>query len=201
MLVAAAPADVDVQHDAGGIAPHVLTQLVGVVEFTALTVGGVAAAAVFAGGSGTEHHNIRLALGIAVAAAVTLTVGPAVLAVPGLAAVPGGADGLAGIERGNGAAAVLTVGVLEQAAGGIIRGGVVQIAVHQLVQNLKQRAVGHTAGVGRAGIGRQLVVGDVVVVVPILRHRRQEGGQLIALTPVVDVVAGIDVVDRCRLGR
>ena len=201
VLRTTAPADVNVQHDTSHIAANLLTQSIGVIEITTLTIGGVAAGRVFADRSGTEHHNVGLALGIAVAAAVTLAVWPAMLTVPGVTAIPGRADGIAGIERGDGAAVVLTVGVLEQASGGIIGRGIVQIAVHQLVQFAKQRTVRYTAVGGGAGIGGQSVIGDAVAGIKILRHRGQESGQFLALAPVVDVIAAVDVVYRRRLYR
>ena len=197
----AAPADVDVQHDTGRVATYVLSQLVGVVKFATLTVGGVSTRGVFAHRSGTQHHNVGLTLGVGVTAAVTLTVRPHVLAVPGLATIPRRTDGLSGIERRNGAAAVFTVGVLKQASGGIVGRGIVQIIVHQLMQRVVQRTIRHAVRDGRAGQRCQLGIRHAVIGIEILRHRRQEGGELVTLTPVVDVFAGIDVIDRRRLCR
>ena len=132
----ATPTYVDVQHDTGHVATQIVRAValrIGVVEFAALTIGGVATAGVFAHRGGTEHHNVRLALGIGVTAAVTLTVRPSVLTIPSRATIPFGTDRLAGIEGRDGSAAILTVGVFEQISGISIGRRSIQVIVHQLV--------------------------------------------------------------------
>ena len=189
-----APTAVDVQHDAGHVAAQIVLAAgfgVGVVVAAALAVGLVTAGGVFAGGGGAQHHDV--VFGIAVA----LTVGPGVLAVP--AAVPGGADGLAGVEGGDLTAAVLTVGVAVQIFGLAVVGDVLVVGAHQTLQLLVQGAGGHTAHRGGAAQQGQLLVGGVVLVVPFFGVGGHKGGHLFAGAPVVDVLAGIDVVHRGRL--
>ena len=192
-----APADIHIQHNAGNVAAQIQLAAgfaVGVIVAAALAVGLVATGAVFALSGGAQHHNIVLAI----AGSVTLAVGPGVLTVPGSTRIPIGADGLTGIERGNGAGVtVFAVGVLEQISGCIIAGLIGLCASHQILQSLVQAAVGCIAGTGATGQRRQRVIG-VTAGIECLRIIGQRGCDGAAGTPVSNVAGSIYGNQTCR---
>ena len=192
-----APADIGVEHDTGYIAVEVIVAAgltVGVIVAGGLTVGGVATGGVFAGGGGTQHHDIVLVL-----TAQTLTIGPGMLSVPA-ALTPLGTDGVAGIERGDLAAAVLAIGVLIEGLGGIIAGLVAMIVGHEGLEGLVQGAGGHTAGGGRTGKIRQAVQAHIIVLIERQGVGGHKGGDGATAAPVIEVLTVVHIVDGGCLG-
>ena len=181
-----APAGVNVEHDAGHVAAQVIistARTVRIIIAAALTVGRVAAAGVFGGSCGTQHHDIILSITAA------LTVGPGVLTVPGRTASPLGANGDAGIKRGNGAAAVLTVGILIHSLGIVITGHNGLLFGHQRLQRSVQSAVGRIVIRTSAGKLGQVFIG-IISGVEGLRTVRQFGGSSATNAPVFDPIFG-----------
>ena len=184
---------------------HVAAQVVGAFAFVIgviivgtglIAVRLITAAGVLTHRGGAQHHNVVFTItGI-----VALTVGPGMLTIP-FVAVPFRTDSRTGVKRRYLAAAVLAIGVFEQILGSLVTGFVTMIALHQFAQLVVQSASLGTGGTGRAGQSRQFGVRGVVVIIPILRHRREEGGQVFPLTPVVDVIAACDVINARGLYR
>ena len=193
-----APANIDIEQNTG----HITTQVIGIIrlavgmiECTAFAISLVATGAIFSGRSGSQHHNVVFA----VFGGVTLAVGPGVLPVPCSARIPGGANGLTGIEgrNGRGIATVLAVGVLEQIPRGIVRSLVSMVALHQALQRSIQGAAGRIGSAGAASLLGQGIIGCGSI--ERFRIGRQRGGCFATGAPVVDVFAG-RVVDILKVG-
>ena len=195
----AAPANINVQNDTCHVAAQVIKTIgfgVGMIETDAFAVCLIAAGAVLGGRGRTEHHKISLADGLV--AAVILTVGPGMLAVPG-SAIPSGTDINTGIEGGNRLAvdtAVLAVGILIPGSGliilALIAAAVCMIFGHQLIQRDIQIRTGGV-GSGSAAIQQRKHIICAALDVERLRIGRQISRGNAAGTPVVDVA--VTVVD------
>ena len=198
-----APTDIDIQHDTGNITTQVVSTValaVGIVVASALAVSRVAAATVFRLSRGAQHHDIILA----VAGIIALAVGPGMLTVPGVAAVPAGANGVTGIERRDligSFCTTLAVSVLEQISGSLIAGLIGLIGLHQILQLQIQRAGRRTAGIGRSRQRSQLIISDIIILIELLCIGGQEGSFFLTGAPVVDVTAAVAIVHIGRVCR
>ena len=188
------PADMLVEHDAGNVAPEVVLAAgfgIGIVVAAAFAVGLIAAGTVLGRAGGAQHHDVVFTVTGA------LAVGPGMLPVPGGAGVPAGADGQTGIEGRDGLGhlgAVFTVGVLVQKTGLAVIGDMGMVLLHQGLQGLIQFAGRNIVPGGRTGEDGQSLVSDVVLLVELFGVGGQEGGGGAAVTPVVDVLAAVDIV-------
>ena len=194
------PTDIDIQHNTGNVAMQVMLATgfgVGIVERGTFAISLVSAGRIHLGRGRTEHHDIVFTL----TRSITLTIGPSVFTVPGIAGVPVRTKGLAGIEARNRLAiltAVLTVGVLILISGFVIAGDVAMIALHQILQGFVQSAAGCIRSACAASQLGQIGISNVVVLIEFLRIGRKEGCGFFTGAPVVDVFTAVNIVNgRC----
>ena len=201
-ITGVAPADIVIQHQTGHVTMDIVLAvgiIVGVEEAAGFTVGSIAAAGVFLLGGRTQSHNIRRV--ILLALVDTLTSGPAVFPIPGVAAIPIRADFSAGVEGRNGTSGIssLAIGVAVLISGFIIRGNMIMITYHQILKFAIQWAAGNLILIGRTGILGQKLIGGIVILVEILGLFRQVCRGHAAVSPVGNVVGCVCL--QCHAGQ
>ena len=197
-----APADIDIQHNAGYITTKIVGfvgYFIGIIKPGAFAIGFVAASAVLADRGRAQHREVIFTI----SGGIALAVGPGMLPVPSGATIPIRANRLAGIERGNGhrvLRAVLAIGVAEQVSGIAIGSFIMVGILHQRLQLTVQCAGGSIGSTGATGVSRQQFIGRIRV--ECFRIGRKRCGSFATGSPVVDVaVIAVDIIHICSMNR